>query len=190
MVAAQDPLHPQDRSLQEPPMAAETPAPAQAHHGTRDRGPQGRRADRLAHLLPRPHGSHRRPVRRFPPGRRQRRHGGARPADHGRRHDGHDDPPRAGGDADVEEGVRRRRHAVRLLRGQRRAGLPQRRADHEGDRLPGGEDRGGRIRRGYGAPSGRPRHPRDGACRAASAGDQCRRRLQGQGPRARRSASV
>ena len=52
--------------------------PAEAHHRARDHRPQGPRADRLAHLLSRPHRRHRRPVRRFPAGGRQPRHGHAR----------------------------------------------------------------------------------------------------------------
>ena len=96
---------------------------------------QGRQADRVAHLLSRAHRAPGRPALRLHPGRQLARHGDARPGIDRAGHARHDDPAGAGGDARLEARAGRRRHAVRLVRGLARAGVYQRRAGHEGDRL-------------------------------------------------------
>ena len=61
--------------------------------------PQGRRADRLPHLLSRPYRAHPRPPLRRDPGRRFARHGDARARDHRAGDARHDDPAGPCGDA-------------------------------------------------------------------------------------------
>ena len=129
---------------------------------------------------------HRRPVRRLPAGRRQPRHGharlrvdragAARADDHAR--------PRRGARRQARAG--RGRHAVRLLRGEPRRRLPQRRAGDEGDRLRRHQARGRHAHgRDHPLPH-RARHPGDGPHRPHAAVDQRAGRLQDAGPRARR----
>ena len=71
----------------------------QAADRARHPRPQGRRADRLAHLLPRAYRAPARSPLRSHPGRRFARHGDARARDHRAGHARHDDPAGPRGDA-------------------------------------------------------------------------------------------
>ena len=109
----------------------------------------------VADRLSRPYGLDPRQLCRLHAGRRFARHGHARAGDDGAGDARHDDPAGPGGDARLEAGAGRRRHAVRLLRGEPRAGLPQRRPRPEGDRLRRGQARGRRPHGRDGALPGR-----------------------------------
>ena len=155
----------------------------QAAHRPGHPRPQGRRADRVADLLPRPHRAAGRQILRRDPGRRLARHGDAWARDHGAGHARHDDPARPRGDARLEPRAGRGRHAVRLLRGVEGAGLHERRPGDEGNRLRRHQGRG---RTAAGRDHRLPRRARragDGPCRPDAAGDQHHRLVPRPGPR-------
>jgi len=81
------------------------------------------------------------------------------------------------------------RSAIRVVRGLFGTGLCGCGAGDEGDRLPGGKDRGGGGVGGDDRVSGAARGACDGPCRAAAAGSACGRRVQGQGAQRRRVGS-
>ena len=140
--------------------AAGPPAGEPAAPG-RDEG-QGR-TDRDGHRLRLPLGQGRRGGRRrHRPGRRlggQRR---ARPQRHRGGDDGGDARPRQSGAPRPEDAADGRRHADGQLRGEQRAGDPERPAPGQGDRLPDGQAGGGGDL-GRARPGDRPlRHPGDG----------------------------
>ena len=114
----------------------------QAADRARHPRPQGRRADRVADLLSRAHRAAGRPLLRRHPGRRLARHGDARARDHGAGDARHDDPAGPRGDARLAARAGRGRHAVRLLRGLEGAGLHERGAGAEGNRLRRHQGRG------------------------------------------------
>ena len=94
------------------------------------------------------------------------------------------------GDARREAADRRRRHAVRLVRGLERAGCRERRAAREGRRR---RRREARARRHVDRACARDRrrgHPRDGSHRFDAADGDGARRLQGAGPHRRPRAAA
>ena len=147
-----------------------------------------RRADRDGHGVRLPERARRRGCRRRPrPDRRLGRDDGARLPVDGRGGARRAARPGARRAARAEDPVPRRRPAVRVLRGERRAGRADRDAVRQGGRLRRGEARGRRRDAGRaGARDRACRHPRDGPCRPDAADVDRARRLQGAGPQRRR----
>ncbi len=155
----------------------------QAHDRAGHPRPQGRRADRMPDLLSRPHRTAGGSILRRHPGRRLAWHGDAWARDDGAGDARHDDPSGPCRDARLQAGAGGGGHAVRFLRGVQGAGLHERRASHEGNRLRRDQGRGrpaaGRNRR---FPD-RARRTGDGPCRPHPAGDQHHRFVPRPGPR-------
>ena len=141
-----------------------------------------RRTDRDGHRLRLPLGQRRRGGRRRRrPRRRLGGNGRARLPGHRDGLDGGDDRPRQSRAPRPEDAADGRRHADGQLRGEQRAGDPERPAAGQGDRLPGGQARGRRDR-GRAGPGDRPlRHPGDGPHRPHPADRDRARRLQSPG---------
>ena len=134
-------------------------------------------------LVSRPHRAPGRQVLRRHPGRRLARHGDARARDHRAGDARDDDPAGPRGDARLRAGAGGGRYAVRLLRGVEGAGLHERRAGDEGNRLRRDQGRGRPAAGRDDCLSRRARRAGDGACRPHAAGDQHHRLVPRPGPR-------